>query len=525
MKPDEIRRKLEEIKQLEYLERIHLALSDPWYFMTGYEMGDRWTPGESKGFCYTLDEHDAKSPLKRFPNKEYLWHVVHEWHHHPLLVIAKSRQIMVTWSMVSYALWYALHRKGQLSFFQNKKENDAMEMLRRAKVIYHALPDVMKQLRPLKIPENAKELEIVGRLSRIKAIPQGADVLRMNTASQIISDETAFQEQAQEAYTAAKPTISGGGRYAMVSTANGKNFFYGMWADHEGASEQLMKGVRAWDNANGFRALEVHYSADPEKDVSTEAGKEWYEENRRGYTPEGWDREMEINFQVGGGRKMFEDFRRSVHCRKLTVDKSKPLYVSWDWGFIHPAVLWAQIGERDQLKVVRELQGTNVDIWRFAPEVLRITKEFGCGLVHHFCDPAGKKRNDQTEMSTMDLVRTNFKVPFRYRRIDRRTRIDWVRRLLMIREDGEPGILIDDTACPILVGGFEGGYVSDPNDPELPAEDDVFEHLQDDLQYIIANTYTLLGLHHKVGVVEEKKLAQGRVAGATWTVRNKFTGY
>ena len=39
-------------------------------------------------------------------------------------------------------------------------------------------------------------------------------------------DEAAFQERAEEAWIAAKPTIVGGGSVVMVSTPNFKNFFY-----------------------------------------------------------------------------------------------------------------------------------------------------------------------------------------------------------------------------------------------------------------------------------------------------------
>jgi hypothetical protein len=522
----EIQRLAEEERQLDLLERIYMALEDPWFYLTGYPMGTSWTPGESQGFVYTLDEHDPETPLKRYPNKEYLWHVVFEWFHNKKFVCAKSRQLMISWTMIALHEWEIKSRKGALNFFVNKKEQDAMEMIRRGKVIYHALPTEFKTLRPLKLPESGKEFEIKGTLSRIKAIPQGGDVLRLYTATSILMDEAAFQEQAEESYTAAKPTISGGGRISMISTANGKNFFYDIYSDHDGEATQLMKGVRAWNNKNGFRSLEVHYSADPDKDPDTPQGKVWYENEKKGSTPEGWDREMEINFTTGAGRKIFKSFNKQVHTKPLKYNELKPLYVGWDFGYGHPAVVWAQINDRDQLCVLREMMGEDIGITEFAKDVLKTTEDFyPKAKVRHFCDPAGTQQNDQTTMPTIVLLRKTLHINFRYQRIAKPTRIEWIRRLMMLRTTGEPGILFDADRCPILVEGCEGAYVSKKNDPDIPEDDGYFEHPQDCLQYIVDNIFRLLGLHRALKKDEEKKLTQGRIQGNVHKVRNKFTKY
>jgi phage FluMu gp28-like protein len=54
----------------------------------------------------------------------------------------------------------------------------------------------------------------VGRIicangSTIMAIAQGAEKMRSYTFSAILSDEMGFQDKAEEAYTAALPTIEG----------------------------------------------------------------------------------------------------------------------------------------------------------------------------------------------------------------------------------------------------------------------------------------------------------------------------
>ena len=42
-----------------------------------------------------------------------------------------------------------------------------------------------------------------------------------------------------------------------------------------------MKGISKRTTKLGFHVLRLHYSADPDKDPATEAGKKWYEEARR----------------------------------------------------------------------------------------------------------------------------------------------------------------------------------------------------------------------------------------------------
>ena len=74
------------------------------------------------------------------------------------------------------------------------------------------------------------KLEFPDISSMIKGIPEGGDQIRMHTSSGIFSDEMGFQPEAEAAYTAAKPTIDGGGRFTGVSTAE-PGFFADMVDD------------------------------------------------------------------------------------------------------------------------------------------------------------------------------------------------------------------------------------------------------------------------------------------------------
>lgn len=183
---------------------------------------------------YTQDEHDSENPIKPLPmEKEYLRDVVTLFLNEPLLLIEKSRQMLITWVMVACHLWDAQFHEGRRIFFQSKKEKDANALVDRAKLIYNHYPEPYKTVIHQLYPANQSylKLEFPKHTSIIEGTPQGGDQLRMYTASRIFSDEMAFQERAEEAFIAAKPTITGGGSYIGVSTPNFKNFWYLLKSD------------------------------------------------------------------------------------------------------------------------------------------------------------------------------------------------------------------------------------------------------------------------------------------------------
>lgn len=216
------------LQTIEETEETHqeIALKDPWHFCTKY--------------VYTLDEHNAKQPIRNFPSYSYLEAITDSWMQESLLIIAKSRQMMITWLMSSLHLWLAL-QPGKLIFYQSKKEEDANAILDRTKFSYYRLSNRLKwgnaEPNMISATESPKERSVYCKLefpwlnSQIIAVAQGADVLRSRTASAIFSDEMAFQEKAESAFAAAKPTIDGGGKFTGVSSPNGQEFFYRMAFD------------------------------------------------------------------------------------------------------------------------------------------------------------------------------------------------------------------------------------------------------------------------------------------------------
>lgn len=186
-------------------------------------------------YAFTLDPHDANSPIKRFPRKEYLVHLIDEWMTNPMLLVVKSRQMLITWLFCTLHLWDCMTHRGRISFFISKKEDDAnyardLSLLSRVSFVYDHLPEHLRARRRKRLKPACFEFPSLN--SSIYGVSQDSDALRQYTATSIFWDEMAFQEHSHTAYAAVKPTIDGGGRMCGVSTPNGRhNLFYDLVHD------------------------------------------------------------------------------------------------------------------------------------------------------------------------------------------------------------------------------------------------------------------------------------------------------
>lgn len=188
----------------------------------------------------TLDTHykEWESPIQPFPEKEYIKVFVDHWLKYKILFVPKSRQMMVSWLCVAAYLWDTQFHEARLTCFQSKREDDADELVKRLKHIWDNEPTFLKRYYTwewkfieLKANPTAKgrhvfcKFELPAINSRIMGIPQGWDIVRMQTLSGMLSDEAAFQPEMDSAYTALKPTLSSGGRLTVVSTPENGTFF------------------------------------------------------------------------------------------------------------------------------------------------------------------------------------------------------------------------------------------------------------------------------------------------------------
>jgi terminase large subunit-like protein len=163
-----------------------------------------------------------------------------------LTLILKARQLGLSWLVCAYALWLSLYRPGRVVLIFSKGQDEANEMLRRIKVMYHRLAPALRSALPALIKENTEEMEWANG-SRIKSMPATKSSGRTYTASLVILDEFAFLQWASELYTALKPTIDGGGKLVILSTANGTgNLFFDLWERASKGSSRFVTAFLDW---------------------------------------------------------------------------------------------------------------------------------------------------------------------------------------------------------------------------------------------------------------------------------------
>ena len=191
---------------------------DPWHFCRDCV----WTKDEATGM------------VRRYPDHEYAELLTRRWQTQPLLAVAKSRRMVVTWLFV--ALNYHLARFTPLSkvaFMARKlgrtETEGSCELVRRALFIHRHVPASL----PATEVEYSIGLLRFSNGSEIVALGEGEEQARQHTFSSVMADEVAWWEHAYDTWVALRPTVEGGGRITAISSA-GPGFFKDLCHDQLG---------------------------------------------------------------------------------------------------------------------------------------------------------------------------------------------------------------------------------------------------------------------------------------------------
>ncbi len=185
-------------------------------------------------FVTTRDEADAEQSEKPWPRQEaYLRALWADLDAAQVAVIAKSRQMLVSWALCVYAVHWARSRAHQAVYWQTQNWPDAVTMVAqpdgpvqgRMQFIEAHLPEWLRQ--PAKYTE--------GRIqypngSVIQALAGGANQIRSKVFSLYIGDEFAHLEEQHRIWTSVAPLVQKGARAILCSTPNGAdNEFATLW--------------------------------------------------------------------------------------------------------------------------------------------------------------------------------------------------------------------------------------------------------------------------------------------------------
>lgn len=350
--------------------RVHEKLAYWGTPENGYRDSGFW---EWVKYVRTNDNHDDSNPIKPLPlHKPHIILAFTFLLGCPRLVIPKSRQIMISWVMATFAVWCAWRRPLTEVLFQTKKEDDAFAMVSqgdkdplggRMSFIWNHLPGWLTD-RNIKSGRGNKVGELVtDKASRILAIPAGPTQVASHSPFLFMSDEAALQEDFEDTYYRIMPAVKGGGRFVAASTAN-PSFMAELIkpaTDEDLIAEMVpewisnlkpVKDCNWYLSRTGHMVLDIGYASDPEKDPATEAGRAWVKtaamEYPLGVNDPGWLREMERQWDVMGGKLVFEFLADPNH--KVFVPMADPhlvvasedLYMGFDYGTQSPsaAIVW-----------------------------------------------------------------------------------------------------------------------------------------------------------------------------------------
>ncbi len=497
--------------------------ADPWFAI-------------EQGWIKTQDEHGAsdEETTKPFPPKDYLKYISSIVVRSQVGLLMKSRQMLLSWLFCWLLLWTAVSRKGQLCIAQGKREEDVLAkgdkaLMGRIRFMRRNLPP---HVRP-RVLEETKGAETYFNGSTIIAIPQGPDVIRSLTASFVFMDELAFHPEGEQAWTAALPTIKGGGRLWGVTTPNGHEFCYSQADDRlkwDGWEKwpQALDGLHGYQNTKGMQLLALHYTADPEKRTP-----EHQSLARAGYTDINlYRRENELDFSLQPGEPVFGEFRKDLHClsESYKVNPKLPIFRGWDSSYNGQATVFLQINHKGQVVIfdcvffkrvpledhVREVQKrTLLHLGQYDPTTkgqtaveiplydlegheipgahLARIKQIVAADVQDFGDPASEAHNTQGETVRQTLATFGITLHSKVTTGRKLDLIEQVRALLLPRSDGTPGLLVStgpQSEMQLIVKGFLGGYAYPESqlgraEKQRPHKDGTFDHLFDALQYAI----------------------------------------
>ena len=218
------------------------------------------------------------------------------------------------------------------------------------------------------------------------------------------------------------------------------------------------------------------------------------------YPPAWIDRYVKGKFgYVGTGDRIYPGFSEELHVRDIKFIKNKPLIRGWDFGFIHPAVVFTQIDSDDRLLVHAEMQGSRILLDRFADQVCAFTRvTFGEeARIEDYCDPAGNQTNDKSEETSIQILKIKgINCDFKGSSI--KDGLTILRFKMDRNTGGKPDFLVHPR-CKILIEGAFGGYKCRCTKDgtvikDEPAPDGYFEHIQDALRYVAISKFSVDGI-------------------------------
>ena len=258
-------------------------------------------------------------------------------------------------------------------------------------------------------------------------------------------------------------------------------------SDPREQATQPLEGVTEWKcTRNGIQVVEVHYTADPQK-----RDPQWKREAQRGMPGRGWQREMEIAWDLAAGEPVLPEYVPALMRRIVRPNPGARLLRGWDFGQVCPATIFAQLDPHGRLCILGELVLEHVALATQIEATLAMTVEL-MGSPGTCFDAGDPEALHEMELGSIRRVLLEHGIvlqtfggrgPSSYDNLRQRL----LRRVRVPGEDEPSPALLVSPACPILHSALAGGFARHPRTgkplPQHPYKDvvDALRYLNDNL--------------------------------------------
>jgi hypothetical protein len=361
-------------------------------------------------FCFTKDpkKKPANLPFILYPYQRNLIRWLED-----LLVkeenglIEKSRQMGITWIMMTWLLYHWLFTPDFISLVGSRKE-ELVDKRDKDDTLFYEIDYNLSRLPTWILPKrfnpvkDRRHLLLVNPENGASIIGESSnkDFGRGGTFNCIFMDEFTTWPEASASWDgcseASKIKIP-------VSTPKPATFF---------------KTLRFSNQMKG-RVKTIHWREHPEKN------DEWYEDQKEKYSAETIAQEIDISYDVTGRGKVYPEFD-AVPIGNYSYNPKLPLYTASDYGLDSTATIWAQQNTNGDVFIIDSYQNHDLTIDFYIPfftgkkytptqlrkngfqytndELRKIEEHKKFKRARHFGDPAGKQRTvviDKTVLKTL----------------------------------------------------------------------------------------------------------------------------
>ena len=411
-------------------------------------------------------------PFALWPQQETALAAIAE---HDKLIMPKGRQIGATWLELAAMLHAGTFHGNRLFPIARQSLEYAQDAITRLLILagYDPNTNPPRRLDEAVMPPEWQP-DIVAKTTMSLTFANGSHYRALTATQQIgrglaaywgLADELAFWSWPAQQIAALE---SGCHRLHIVSTGNGEgDYFHGLWE-------------KAQEGKGEYHPCFIPSTADPRRD------DDWYRRNvDEAADPDLAQREHarrpEEAFRAPEGA-FFKRFSRERHVASIDVVPSWATFRAIDFGYRHPACLWAQRAPSGQLFIVAEALPENVTTSEFRNTITATDARLHVAPSVSYCDPAGRAANVQTAESEFEVLRAA--------RLNPRGKPSSVRdgcvRILDVLADRELPLVVSD-ACPGLIRALSQVKPHRTHPETYDNDHELFSHPLDALRYLLVN--------------------------------------